>query len=209
MKTIGIVLDYEIRKRVYLMQVENYPTENELLAMLESVARVYIQTAEGKQYFKKNGKKINLLDLLQLGTAVPDKIYESYGMHYGSDESAGEAIEVNAFTPLIKDKPVMAYFGVYDQDFAIHKNDLKRLLDTVNWSEDYVFRDLHYDGSLVGFGFVSIELIESIDEEFNYDEFIANAAKMSHIESTEDEEIYENQDVRFKMIRLDWWRIRV
>ena len=116
-----------------------------------------------------------------------------------------DVIEIPAFTPIIQTKPIMACFGVYDQDYQINKNDLKRLIDSVSWSDDYAFRDLHYKDRLVGFGFVSMDLIDPIDEtDFNLEKFLNGVAEIAYTTSVEDPSIHELQGVSFKMLRLDW-----
>ena len=99
----------------------------------------------------------------------------------------------------------MAYFGVYDQDYRIQKDDLNKLIDSVNWLNEFAFRDLHYKDRLVGFGFVSMDLIDPIDKtEFNLEEFLNRAAEIAYTTLVEDPSIYELQGISFKMLRLDW-----
>lgn len=204
--TVGIILDYQIRKSIHLIEISKSCSENELIAIFEEILKKYIQTEEGNLFFEKNNKKITLHDFMEVGTNIPDEICRTYGISFSSSNCMTEDVmEIQAFTPIIQTNPVMACFGVYDQDYQINKSDLMRLIDSVNWSNDYAFRDLHYKDRLVGFGFVSMDLIDPIDEtEFNLEEFLNGVAEIAYTTSVEDPSIHELQGISFKMLRLDW-----
>ena len=199
-------MDYQIRKSIHLIEISKSCSENELIAIFEEILKKYIQTEEGNLFFEKNNKKITLHDFMEVGTNIPDEICRTYGISFSSSNCMTEDVmEIQAFTPIIQTNPVMACFGVYDQDYQINKSDLMRLIDSVNWSNDYAFRDLHYKDRLVGFGFVSMDLIDPIDEtEFNLEEFLNGVAEIAYTTSVEDPSIHELQGISFKMLRLDW-----
>ena len=204
--TVGIILDYQIRKSIHLIEISKSCSENELIAIFEEILKKYIQTEEGNLFFEKNNKKITLHDFMEVGTNIPDEICRTYGISFSSSNCMTEDVmEIQAFTPIIQTNPVMACFGVYDQDYQINLSDLMRVIDSVNWSNDYAFRDLHYKDRLVGFGFVSMDLIDPIDEtEFNLEEFLNGVAEIAYTTSVEDPSIHELQGISFKMLRLDW-----
>lgn len=204
--TVGIILDYQIRKSIHLIETLRNYSANELIAIFEEILKEYIQTGEGNLFFEKNNERITLHDFMKVGANIPDKICRAHGISFSSSNCMSEdAIEIQAFTPIIQTNPVMAYFGVYDQDYQINKSDLMRLIDSVNWSNDYAFRGLHYKDRLVGFGFVSMDLIDPIDEtEFNLEEFLNGVAEIAYTTSVEDPSIHELQGISFKMLRLDW-----
>lgn len=204
--TVGIILDYQIRKSLYLIETSKNFSTNELLAIFEEIVKEYIQTEDGLLYFEKNKKQLSLHDFMEQRSKIPDKICKTHGINFNASNYMSEnVIEISAFTPIIKTMPVKACFGVYDQDYQINKSDIKRLIDSINWSDDYAFRDLHYKDRLVGFGFVSMDLIDPIDKtEFNLEEFLNRVAEIAYITSVEDPSIYELQGISFKMLRLDW-----
>lgn len=204
--TVGIILDYQIRKSIHLIETLRNYSANELIAVFEEILNKYIQTEEGNLFFEKNNERITLHDFMKVGANIPDKLCRAHGISFSSSNCMSEdVIEIQAFTPIIQTNPVMACFGVYDQDYQINKSDLMRLIDSVNWSNDYAFRDLHYKDRLVGFGFVSMDLIDPIDEtEFNLEEFLNGVAEIAYTTSVEDPSIHELQGISFKMLRLDW-----
>lgn len=204
--TVGIILDYQIRKSIHLIEISKSCSANELIAVFEEILNKYIQTEEGNLFFEKNNERITLHDFMKVGANIPDKLCRAHGISFSSSNCMSEdVIEIQAFTPIIQTNPVMACFGVYDQDYQINKSDLMRLIDSVNWSNDYAFRDLHYKDRLVGFGFVSMDLIDPIDEtEFNLEEFLNGVAEIAYTTSVEDPSIHELQGISFKMLRLDW-----
>lgn len=204
--TVGIILDYQIRKSTHLIETSEKYSANELIAVFEEILNEYIQTEEGNLFFEKNNERITLHDFMKVGANIPDKLCRAHGISFSSSNCMSEdVIEIQAFTPIIQTNPVMACFGVYDQDYQINKNDLKRLIDSVSWSDDYAFRDLHYKDRLVGFGFVSMDLIDPIDEtDFNLEKFLNGVAEIAYTTSVEDSSIHELQGVSFKMLRLDW-----
>ena len=203
--TVGIILDYQIRKSIHLIETSEKYTANELIAVFEEILNEYIQTEEGNLFFEKNNERITLHDFMKVGANIPDKICRAHGISFSSNCMSEDVIEIQAFTPIIQTNPVMACFGVYDQDYQINKSDLMRLIDSVNWSNDYAFRDLHYKDRLVGFGFVSMDLIDPIDEtDFNLEKFLNGVAEIAYTTSVEDLSIHELQGISFKMLRLDW-----
>lgn len=204
--TIGIVLDYQIRKRVYLVEAADNYSVNELIAIFTQIAQEFINTTPGALYFEKNNKKMDLHNLMEIRADIPSEIISKHGISFDSCACmSADVIEISAFTPLIETKPIMAYFGVYDQDYQINKSNMKKLIDSVSWDNDYAFRDLHYNDELVGFGFVSMDLIDPLEEtDFNLEEFLRVVAEFAYKNYVKDASIYELHGISVKMLRLDW-----
>ena len=65
--TIGIILNYQIRKNIHLIETLRNYSANELIAIFEEILKEYIQTEEGNLFFEKNNKKITLHDFMEVG----------------------------------------------------------------------------------------------------------------------------------------------
>lgn len=201
MTQLGIVLDYGIRKAVHLFSVDKEYGKDELRTKLIQVAEDYTKTDAGESYIKNNKGVLTLHDLMEIKDDIPNDIYKKYGILPDFNVS-GYVIEMNAFERLIEQTPVKAVFGVYDQDYEIHKGEMKHLLDSVDWmNQDYVFRPLMLDNRCVGFGFLSIEMTD--DESFQLNEFMNYVANIAYSEAIIDNKIYEYEGIGIKMLRLD------
>jgi hypothetical protein len=200
--TIGIILDYEIKKRIQLISSHIKMNKSCLINTFESIVSNYIKTEAGKCFYKKNNERITVHDFLEEFANIPNDILEDYLItHDPCNEFTEHVIELPAFLVLIESKQVDAIFGIYNQDFHIAKYDLNKLINSVHWENEHAFRVLCYKGRLVGFGFVSIDLID--ETEFTFDDFIMHVSKLADEANVIDGEIYKYKEVRFKMIKLD------
>ena len=111
--TVGIILDYQIRKSIHLIETLRNYSANELIAVFEEILNKYIQTEEGNLFFEKNNERITLHDFMKVGANIPDKLCRAHGISFSSSNCMSEdVIEIQAFTPIIQTNPVMACFGV-------------------------------------------------------------------------------------------------
>ena len=51
--TVGIILDYQIRKSIHLIETLRNYSASELIAIFEEILKEYIQTEEGNLFLKE------------------------------------------------------------------------------------------------------------------------------------------------------------
>lgn len=203
---IALALDYDIRKSYYLMDIDEGMSRDEIITEIQEILEKYIKTEKGKIFLRKNSEKITLHDFFDEWLNIPNDIFDKSRIHIQDIFDCLEnVIEYPAFYSLYETKPINAVFGIYDEDYSLTNYDMKKLMDSVNWNKDYAFRALHCDGRLVGFGFVSLDLVDASDKnKFNMQEFLMEVGDLAYKEAVEDGAVYERQDTKFKMIHLDW-----
>lgn len=201
---VSMILNYALRKEMWLLDAgDRY--KNDLGSIKQGIQKImeeYIKTENGKEYFKANHKKIFLCHFVDIINDIPDEILDRYEIHPSSGSKADFVITFSA-TDVLIDIPICAVFGKYDEEYPLSKHQIDQLLKSVNLYDDiYLFRPLLSEsGNLVGFGFVSDEVLD--DDEFSLPEFLMSAAKtVSGVSEILDGKIYENQGRFYKLIDL-------
>lgn len=202
---VALVLNYEVRKKLLMLEVnENDVRLETIKTLIKMLIEKFIETDKGKTLFEENGKVAKMYNFETWKNNIPEDIYEQVGVRLISATEADVVYEVKAFENIIKEKPVSAIFGVYDSDYCIAKYQIDKLLNSVNWSNDYIFRPLIFNGNCTGFGLVSDDLLIADEEtDFSLNDFLTYAAKCAHSEYIDGIKIYENQNYSFSLIRMD------
>ena len=201
MTTLGIVLDYEIRKAVYMFSSDKEYGKDKLIMKFTQIIEEYVKTEEGKAFLKENDGVITLHDFVQIRKDIPSDIFRKFGIipDYGT---SGNVTVLNAFQRLINKTPIRAVFGTYDEDCHINNYDMKHLIDSVNWlNQRYIFRPLMVSKRCVGFGFIAEDMVE--DNSFVLDDFMNYVAEIADREFIYDDKIYEYKGIGIKMVPLN------
>lgn len=201
MTNLGIVLDYEIRKAVYMFSSDKEYGKDELIMKLTQITEEYVKTEEGKSLLKEKEGVITFHDFMQIKDKIPMDIFRKIGI-IPDYSTSGNVTVLKAFQRLIDRIPIRAVFGVYDEDCQINNYDMKHLIDSVNWlNQRYVFRPLMVYNRCVGFGFVAEDMIE--EDSFMLDDFMNYVADIADREIICDSKIYEYKGIGIKMVPLD------
>lgn len=201
MTNLGIVLDYEIRKAVYMFSSDKEYGKDELIMKFTQIIEEYVNTEEGKTFFKENDGVITLHDFMQIKKNIPSDIFRKFGIVPDYCPS-GNVIVLNAFQRLIDKTPIMAVFGIYDEDCQINNYDMKHLIDSVNWlNQHYIFRPLMVCKRCVGFGFIAEDMVE--EDSFVLDDFMNYVVEIADKKFSYDDKIYEYKGIGVKMVPLN------
>lgn len=199
-----MILNYAFRKEMWLLEAgDQYKNDlGSIKYAIQKIMEDYIKTDNGQKYFEDNHKKIFLCHFVDVINDIPEQILDKYQIHPSSSLKADYVITFSA-TDVLIDIPICAVFGKYDEEYPLSKQQIDRLLKSVNLYDDiYLFRPLLLgDGKVVGFGFVSDEVLD--DGEFSLHEFLMSAAKtISGISEIKENNTYENQGYYYKLIDL-------
>jgi len=201
MISIGVVLDYDLRKSVHIFSMDKKYGKDELLVKFTQVANEYLKTEKGAKYIDEKKGVMTLHDFMEIKDDIPKDIYRKYSI-FPDYNVSGHVIELKAFERLVDGAPIKAIFGAYDQDYELNNHDMMRLLNSIDWmSQSYVFRPLMYDNRLVGFGFISTDIID--DEELDFNDFMDHAATLVYKEPIMDNSMHEYEGIGIKILRLD------